>query len=118
MTKPHIQQGDVLLHRQEIPAGFFEKIVSGIVQEGEHTGHAHRLQMFTHEGNKASGGVSNPKWELLLDKETKTKYLNVFEPTALSHEEHHTITIPPGEYRIGIVQEYDHFAEEARQVLD
>lgn len=112
------QQGDVILQEVIIPKGNFERIADPVLQWGEVTNHAHRLQMFTHEGNKASAGVSNPKWELLLDKETKTKYLNVFEPTALSHEEHHTITIPPGEYRIGIVQEYDHFAEEARQVLD
>lgn len=111
----HIQQGDVLFHKESIPATQLERVVSPVVQEGEHTGHAHRLQMFRLDGNKASAAAN---WEMFLDKETKTKYLKVLEPTDLTHEEHKTITLPPGEYRIGIVQEYDHFAEEARQVID
>jgi hypothetical protein len=38
--------------------------------------------------------------------------------TEITHQEHHTILVPPGNYDRTIVQEYDHFAEEARAVVD
>jgi hypothetical protein len=38
--------------------------------------------------------------------------------TEVVHEEHRAFSVPPGTYRIGAVREYDHFAEEARSVLD
>lgn len=38
--------------------------------------------------------------------------------TPLTHQEHNTILVPPGEYDRSIVQEYDHFTEEARSVVD
>jgi hypothetical protein len=46
------------------------------------------------------------------------KYIDVKKDSVLSHEEHNTISITAGIYKIGIVQEYDHFAEEARNVAD
>lgn len=46
------------------------------------------------------------------------KYIEIVEPTELRHEEHRPITIPEGYYKIEIVREYDHFAEESRQVMD
>lgn len=36
----------------------------------------------------------------------------------ITHQEHNTIMVPPGVFDRSIVQEYDHFAEEARQVVD
>lgn len=36
----------------------------------------------------------------------------------LFHEEHNTIEIPMGVYKLSLVQEYDHFKEEARNVID
>jgi len=38
--------------------------------------------------------------------------------TAVTHQEHDTIIVPPGNYSRSIVREYDHFKEEARQVVD
>lgn len=38
--------------------------------------------------------------------------------TKVVHEEHKPITIPPGEYDRTIVQEFDPFAEEVREVRD
>ena len=103
---PVLQQGDVLLYSvTTLPTGLV-KAKDNVVQEGEFTGHAHRL-------NLQSGDT-----ELLLDEATNTKYLNVKSATMLSHEEHNTIVIPPGLYKTDIVQEYDHFAEEARRVQD
>lgn len=103
------QQGDVLIKTTKIPKGL-EKVEDPVLQHGEATGHAHRLQMFKHDTGTGS-------WTVYKDKEG-IRFLKVETPTDLTHEEHNTITIPPGEYKIGIVQEYDHFAEEARNVVD
>lgn len=98
----YFQQGDVLLFPiDSLPEGL-ENSKTKVVQEGEHTGHAHRL---------AEG-------EVFLDKKTNTKFLRLVEDTAISHEEHKTINLPAGNYQVGIVREYDHFNEEARQVAD
>ena len=40
------------------------------------------------------------------------------ETVALRHEEHKPVHIPKGTWRIGIVQEYDPFEQEARRVAD
>jgi hypothetical protein len=115
-----IQQGDVLFHSEKIPAGELERVVNPVIQEGEHTGHAHRILGFKagDVGSSAMPTELSPSWEILRDKATNVRYLRTHAPIEVGHEEHKTVTIPPGEYRIGIVQEYDHFAEEARQVLD
>jgi len=42
----------------------------------------------------------------------------VQKKSELTHQEHNTIEIQPGIYTIDIVQEYDHFLEESRSVLD
>lgn len=113
------QQGDVLLHQSQIPSGKLERIANPIIQEGEHTGHAHRIVMFRHGEMAASTPmVYEPNWEMLRDKDG-IRYLRVKDkPIEISHEEHKTISVPPGEYRIGIVREYSHFDEEARNVVD
>ena len=36
----------------------------------------------------------------------------------LFHEEHKALTIPAGIYKLSFVQEYSHFDEESRQVVD
>jgi hypothetical protein len=119
-----IQQGDILFYKEEIPKGEFERIPSPVIQEGESTGHAHRIRsnIPMEALRDASPAVVNTidlsTWKLLRDKVTGTRYLKVGEPTEIVHEEHKTVTLPPGEYRIGIVQEYDHFKEEARRVVD
>jgi len=99
-----IQQGDVLFHAETIPSGDLKPIQSPIVQHGEATGHAHRLY----------GG----EYEFVTHIKNKTRHLRVVTPVMLRHEEHKPIEIPPGEYRIGIVREYDHLEEEAREVRD
>jgi hypothetical protein len=115
------QQGDVVFETAGIPSGL-ERSLDPIVQHGEATGHAHRLQMFRHEAQAVTGGAipqgDCPQWMLFKDKNSGKRFLKVEEPTDLTHEEHKTVTIPPGEYEIRIVQEYDHFAEETRQVQD
>lgn len=114
MKQAIYQQGDVVFKSTIIPKNLHEKITNPIVQHGEHTGHKHQLQ-FRHEDKRTNGQCN--QWEMFKDNNGE-RYLKVNEPTDLTHEEHKTITLPPGEYEIAIVQEYDHFLEEARQVQD
>lgn len=96
--------GDVRLFREKMPKDGLIDEKTNIVQWGEVTNHAHRLT-----GGKAT---------LYTHVPTKTRWLKVVEPVSLKHEEHHTIEIPPGEYRIGIVRETDHLEGVTRQVAD
>lgn len=98
------QQGDTLYYPVDsIPKGLL-KLDTDIVQSGEATNHHHRLH--------------GDGFQLFENPKTKEKHLRLVKPTSLKHEEHHEIKLPPGDYRIGIVREYDHFKEEARQVAD
>jgi hypothetical protein len=74
-----------------------------ILEEGELTGHAHRL----------SGGEFT-----ILRTNDGVKFLHVGEETEVTHEEHHTRSIPPGEYEIRRTRETDHMAGVTRQVAD
>lgn len=70
---------------------------------GEVTGHVHRAtaktaRVFEHEGGRRT--LSAPRG------------------TKVVHEEHKPIIVPPGEYERSIVQEFDPFAEEVREVRD
>lgn len=74
-----------------------------VLAEGEVTGHAHVIEEGVRKADKNADGTIS---------------FALSEPRELVHEEHGTITIPPGEYRSGKVLEYDHAAEEAKQVAD
>lgn len=100
----YLQQGDVLLKKcNGVPAGM-KKLNHGIVAEGEATGHAHRLA-----GNN---------YELYEHPQKHSLFIVVKKPTKLTHEEHGDIDLPPGDYFVDGVKEYDHFNEEARRVVD
>lgn len=77
-----------------------------VLAHGEVTGHAHRVH-----------GHGVALYETEDDEVLVLEVPNDAEAT-VSHEEHHTQPIPPGVYERRIVREYDHFAEEARQVRD
>ena len=97
----YFQQGDVIVEKCESVDG--SKLEHLTLETGEVTGHAHRI----------SSGLAE------LFENGSTKYLKVLSDTAeLTHEEHGTITIPKGFYRVRKVREYDHFSEEARNVID
>jgi len=97
-----IQQGDVLIRRQAIPKAAKKKEGRAIVAYGEVTGHCHEV---------IGDGVE-------VYEENGTLYVSAPHGGTIQHEEHKPITLPPGEYQIGIVREYDHFAEEAHNVQD
>lgn len=70
---------------------------------GERTGHYHLATSETATLWDVGGGV------FVLDAP---------DGTDITHQEHKTIPLPPGQYDRTIVKEWDHFAEEAREVRD
>lgn len=95
------QQGDVIIEKVSEVKG--EKLKHLTLAVGEATGHHHSVtegeaDLYEHEG---------------------TLFLKVKSDKAtVTHQEHKPITLPMGDYKIGIVQEYDHFMEESRYVAD
>lgn len=52
------------------------------------------------------------------DKKPNALFEEVFADVIIKHEEHGHINVPAGCYEVGIVKEFDHFANEARAVQD
>ena len=72
--------------------------------EGEMTGHFH-------ESTKADSRLLREDGSDVLTLEAPTG-------TEVTHQEHNTIALPPGNYAVHIVKEFDHLKEEARRVMD
>ena len=108
----YFRHGDVhLVSIDKIPeGGTVEKTRD--VEKGELTGHAHRL-MFRHDEGGGRGITAR-----IISAPDGKRYLEVKEPTDLTHEEHHTRTIPPGNYEIRRTRETDHMVGVTRQVAD
>ena len=95
------QQGDVLIQETDERRG--KKLNHRILAKGEATGHAHRVS----EG------------DVTLYQQKGILFLRVNSNVAtVVHEEHLPLVIPQGDYKISRVREYDHFAEEVREVTD
>lgn len=101
------QQGDVLFNKVgEVPSGAQVVAPEGgrfVLAKGEATGHAHAVEVKPH--------VQLFAWDGKF-------YLETGEVVAVFHEEHGTVTLEPGIWEVGLVQEYDHFREESRAVAD
>ena len=97
------RQGDVLVFKRPIPEDAIKQPKGNriILMEGESTGHAHAL----YEPNKADEYAANDEI-----------FLRILEPTALRHEEHGPIELPPGDYLS--VGQFEYTPEEIRRVLD
>lgn len=84
------RHGDVILKPVDQVEG--TKLDHLVLAEGEVTGHAHRI----------SDGQAE------LYEKNGTLYLRVLSETAaLTHEEHHRIDVPKGDWIIGIQREYE-----------
>lgn len=88
------RQGDVFIERVESVSPGGEEIPRdgerAILEYGEVTGHAHAI------ADKGATLYAIPGG----------KVLQVWEPVALRHEEHSTIKIPPGLFRVTRQREY------------
>ena len=103
MKRQGYGHGDVLIIPANVPVGA-KKIDRRVLAHGE-TGHAHALV--------DDADVS------VYEDDNGTLWLRVGKGGAgITHEEHGRHEIAPGEYRVGRQQEYDHFAEESRNVAD
>lgn len=93
MKQSIYRQGDVLIRRiKSLPAQKGKRRISGILAEGEVTGHAHKVEdVSVAEVLEVGEGL----------------YLRVAENSVrIIHEEHAPITLAPGNYEIEIQREY------------
>lgn len=104
----YFQQGDVLFFAVDGVKGTKKKAdLRGIVfAEGEYTGHYHAIKETDTD-------------DVELYEENGVLYCSVKKERAtVEHQEHGAIVLPKGDYKIGIVKEFDPFEEEIRQVKD
>lgn len=102
----YYQQGDVVL----VKLDSFPNTVAAdtalktkVIQEGEHTGHAHRI----------TGGAAD------LYQVGEQKYLRAYASGAsITHEEHLPVEIEEGEYEVRIVRQKDPFTKLVSRVID
>lgn len=94
-----IRHGDVLIELVDEIPGVVKKLDRKWLFEGEATGHAHRIDI----GD-------------LFETKDGELYLKVGELTRVSHEEHKTVTIPKGVYRV--IQKRQYTPEGWRPVAD
>ena len=101
------RQGDVLI----VPVKSIPKSLTPVEREkglvilahGEVTGHAHVIK--------------SEHAALFSDPQLMATFMTISdEPVALEHEEHDTITIPPGDYRV--IRQREYHPEEIRRVED
>lgn len=94
----YLQQGDVLLKETKKPSEV-TILKTDLLHKGQN--HHHRLK---------------GKFKIGETKDGK-KYVHS-KGAVLYHEEHKDIQVPEGFYEFGLVQEFDHWAEESRNVID
>lgn len=102
-TGQYWQHGDVVLHEVTAIPKAAQRVDARPLAVGEVTGHAHRflgenVEYYEYEG---------------------TLFLRVLPGgETITHEEHGPGRLPETLIEVGGVQEYDHFVEEARRVVD
>lgn len=82
------------------------KLKRPVLAEGEVTGHAHVLNTTGVDVYETGNGI---------------REFEAMKEIPIIHEEHELISLPPSptqEYRSGVVQEFDEFEQEARNVKD
>lgn len=101
-----LRQGDVLLiETEDVPVGAHEVPPEGgrvVLARGEATGHHHSIR----------AGTGATLWDL-----NGSRLLTVVSEAALTHQEHATVEVPPGTYRVVRQREYAGDGE-VRRVID
>jgi hypothetical protein len=101
LNRKVIQQGDVRLVPCDEPRGERELVDDGIVAHGEATGHKHRV---------TKGKVYRIDGELYVKADGELEIVHEEHGPGIKHE--------TGWRKVVQVREWDHFAEEARTVMD
>ena len=83
---------------------------------GEVTGHTHRVEMSEMLENAGVSLHMDYNRKAGVDVPSAFEVHN--ESVELQHEEHDTITIPPGNYVVKIVREFNHITRRAQYVAD
>ena len=83
---------------------------------GEVTGHTHRVEMS--EMLKDAGVSLHMGYNREAGKDIPNAFKVHNECVELQHEEHDTITLPPGNYVVKIVREFNHITRRAQYVAD
>lgn len=106
----HIQHGDVILTRLDtLPKGGVAippRNGKLVLAEGEHTGHAHTID------------VAETETDAELIQLGERMLLKLEARATLTHQEHKSIVLEPGVYEVGRVREYDYFQHMSRPVQD
>lgn len=89
------RHGDLLIVRMTEEINKEHKREDKVLAEGEVTGHHHRLQ-----GNATIYG-----------KQDGIQYVEIVDPTKLVHEEHATIDLMPGNYKVFRQREYNYMPD-------
>ncbi len=90
-----------------------------VLAEGEATGHHHRFEI-----NRLDPGVFISSFHSRTGRIGRStgqfpEYIHIEGGEAtLYHEEHNSLSIPPGLYRRSIVREFDHIGNSTRAVVD
>ena len=106
MAVKQVRHGDLLIEKIDVLPEGLKDLKSKIVEEGEATGHFHRL-----DGNGT----------VLIDEATAdtTKYLDITDMDCrIVHEEHNAIDLPKGVYKVTRQREFDAYEQAARTVFD
>ena len=83
---------------------------------GEVTGHTHRVEMS--EMLKGAGVSLHMDYKREAGVDVPNAFEVHNESVELQHEEHDTITLPPGNYVVKIVREFNHITRRAQYVAD
>ena len=128
------QQGDVVMYKlndedfktfsNENKAGESYPIVNytgqtdtkAVFAFGEVTGHTHRVEMS--EMLKDAGVTLHMNYNNKAGVDVPNAFEVHNESVELQHEEHDTITLPPGNYVVKIVREFNHITRRAQYVAD
>ena len=83
---------------------------------GEVTGHTHRVEMS--EMLKDAGVSLHMDYKREAGIDIPSAFVVHNESVEVQHEEHDTITLPPGNYVVKIVREFNHITRRAQYVAD
>lgn len=114
------RQGDVgILRVSAVPSNVSPEPLDSdgsiVLAWGEITGHRHRIQLDTGHCHAIVDEAAN----LVREAQTNRRFLRVMAASGvkLRHEEHATVTLPPGDYEI--IQQVEYVPQELpRAVMD
>jgi|TARA_R100001594_G_scaffold96490_2_gene130733 hypothetical protein len=126
------QQGDVVMYKIN-DSKYFDKYTNydnshevktysgnssdkAILAFGEVTGHTHRIDMS--ELLSEAGVTLHMDYNGVAGKDVPKSFQVHGTKVHLQHEEHDTITLPPGNYVVKIVREFNHITRRAQYVAD